>query len=160
MKKIISFFIIVICAFAASAQIQRTKPVNSKFDSATIATQVATNDVIKSTTKQNRELFKELDLSRTQMKQLKEMRKEAKIKKQTIESALTELKAAHQLQDLAAVEAATTKVNETLQAMAADIQGAYQGGAAGGAQANAGGSSSKDAEVTDVDFEEVADEKK
>jgi molecular chaperone DnaK len=81
-------------------------------------------------------------------------------KKQTIESALTELKAAHQLQDLAAVEAATTKVNETLQAMAADIQGAYQGGAAGGAQANAGGSSSKDAEVTDVDFEEVADEKK
>ena len=86
MKKIISFFIIVICAFAASAQIQRTKPVNSKFDSATIATQVATNDVIKSTTKQNRELFKELDLSRTQMKQLKEMRKEAKIKKQTIES--------------------------------------------------------------------------
>ena len=38
--------------------------------------------------------------------------------------------------------------------------GNYQGGAAGGAQANAGGSSSKDAEVTDVDFEEVADEKK
>lgn len=86
MKKIISFFIIVICAFAASAQIQRTKPVNSKFDSATIATQVAPNEVTKSTTKQNRELFKELDLSRTQMKQLKEMRKEAKTKKQTIES--------------------------------------------------------------------------
>ena len=74
MKKIISFFIIVICVFAASAQIQRTKP------------QVATNEVTKSTKKQNRELFKELDLSRTQMKQLKEMRKEAKIKKQTIES--------------------------------------------------------------------------
>ena len=86
MKKIISFFIIVICVFAASAQIQRTKPVNSKFDSATIATQVAPNEVTKSTKKQNRELFKELDLSRTQMKQLKEMRKEAKIKKQTIES--------------------------------------------------------------------------
>jgi Spy/CpxP family protein refolding chaperone len=86
MKKIISFFIIVICAFAASAQIQRTKPVNSKFDSATIATQVAPNEVTKSTTKQNRELFKELDLSRTQMKQLKEMRQDAKTKKQTIES--------------------------------------------------------------------------
>ena len=86
MKKIISFFIIVICVFAASAQIQRTKPVNSKFDSATIATQVAPNEVTKSTKKQNRELFKELDLSRTQMKQLKEMRKEAKTKKQTIES--------------------------------------------------------------------------
>jgi len=86
MKKIISFFIIVICAFAASAQIQRTKPVNSKFDSATIATQVAPNEVTKSTTKQNRELFKELDLSRTQMKQLKEMRQNAKTKKQTIES--------------------------------------------------------------------------
>jgi hypothetical protein len=86
MKKIISFFIIVICAFAASAQIQRTKPVNSKFDSATIATQVAPNKVTKSTKKQNREVFKELDLSRTQMKQLKEMRQEAKIKKQTIES--------------------------------------------------------------------------
>ncbi len=86
MKKIISFFIIVICAFAASAQIQRTKPVNSKFDSATIATQVAPNEVTKSTKKQNREVFKELDLSRTQMKQLKEMRQEAKIKKQTIES--------------------------------------------------------------------------
>ena len=86
MKKIISFFIIVICVFAASAQIQRTKPVNSKFDSATIATQVAPNEVTKSTTKQNRELFKELDLSRTQMKQLKEMRQDAKTKKQTIES--------------------------------------------------------------------------
>jgi len=86
MKKIISFFIIVICALAASAQIQRTKPVNSKFDSATIATQVAPNEVTKSTTKQNRELFKELDLSRTQMKQLKEMRQDAKTKKQTIES--------------------------------------------------------------------------
>ena len=86
MKKIISFFIIVICVFAASAQIQRTKPVNSKFDSATIATQVAPNEVTKSTKKQNRELFKELDLSRTQMKQLKEMRQDAKTKKQTIES--------------------------------------------------------------------------
>lgn len=86
MKKIISFFIIVICVFAASAQIQRTKPVNSKFDSATIATQVSPNEVTKSTTKQNRELFKELDLSRTQMKQLKEMRQDAKTKKQTIES--------------------------------------------------------------------------
>ena len=86
MKKIISFFIIVICVFAASAQIQRTKPVNSKTDSATIATQVAPNKITKSTKKQNRELFKELDLSRTQMKQLKEMRKEAKTKKQTIES--------------------------------------------------------------------------
>lgn len=86
MKKIISFFIIVMCVFAASAQIQRTKPVNSKFDSATIATQVATNEVTKSTTKHNRELFKELDLSRTQMKQLKEMRQDAKIKKQTIEN--------------------------------------------------------------------------
>lgn len=86
MKKIISFFIIVIGAFTASAQIQRTKPVNSKFDSATIATQVAPNEVTKSTKKQNRELFKELDLSRTQMKQLKEMRQDAKTKKQTIES--------------------------------------------------------------------------
>lgn len=86
MKKIISFFIIVIGAFTASAQIQRTKPVNSKFDSATIAKQVAPNEVTKSTTKQHRELFKELDFSRTQMKQLKEMRQEAKIKKQTIES--------------------------------------------------------------------------
>lgn len=86
MKKIISFFIIVIGAFAASAQIQRTKPVNSKFDSATIATQVAPNEVTKSTKKQNRELFKELNLSRTQMKQLKEMRQDAKTKKQTIES--------------------------------------------------------------------------
>ncbi len=82
-------------------------------------------------------------------------------KKQTIQDAVNELKIAHQMQDIAAVEAGTTKVNDTLQAMAADIQGAYQGGAAAsGAQANAGGSSSKDAEVTDVDFEEVADEKK
>ncbi len=82
-------------------------------------------------------------------------------KKQTIQDAVNELKIAHQMQDIAAVEAGTTKVNDTLQAMAADIQGAYQGGAAAsGAQANAGGSSSKDAEVTDVDFEEVAEEKK
>ncbi len=80
-------------------------------------------------------------------------------KKQTIQDALNELKIAHQMQDIAAVEAGTTKVNDTLQAMAADIQGAYQGGSAAGAQANAG-ASSKDAEVTDVDFEEVAEEKK
>ncbi|MFM7022218.1 MAG: molecular chaperone DnaK [Flavobacteriales bacterium] len=84
-------------------------------------------------------------------------------KKKPIQDAVDELKKAHQSQDLAQVEAATQKVNDALQAASADIQAAYQQGAAGRDQGapNAGGASAKnDQEVTDVDFEEVADEKK
>ena len=74
-----------------------------------------------------------------------------------IKAAVEELKKAHAAQDIANVDAATAKLNEVLQAASADIQAAYQQQGAGQAQgadagaAEAGG----DAEVTDVDFEEV-----
>ncbi len=98
-------------------------------------------------------------------KQLEELGdKLAADKKQPIVDAVTALKAAHQLQDLNLIESATKQVNDALQAAAADIQAAYQGGAgaAGQAQGGAAGGASagKDQEVTDVDFEEVSDEKK
>ena len=96
-------------------------------------------------------------------KQLEELGdKLAADKKKPLEDALTALKAAHQLQDLSMLESATKGVNDAHQALSADIQAAYQAGAAGQAQSaeSGGASASKDQEVTDVDFEEVADEKK
>jgi len=77
-------------------------------------------------------------------------------KKEPIEAALTELKAAHASADLAAIDTAMEKLNSVFQAasqeMYADQQqgGAPQDGAQPGADAGA-----DDAEVTDVDFEEV-----
>ncbi len=84
-------------------------------------------------------------------------------KKQTIQNAVDELKKAHQSQDLNLVESATKNVNDTLQTMAADIQNAYQAqqGGAPGAEGAPGATNSKgDSEVTDVDFEEVSEDKK
>lgn len=84
--------------------------------------------------------------------------------KEAIEAALTELKAAHGTQDLAAIDAAMEKINTAWQAASQEIYAAQQaaGGAqdpnaaAGGdAQANAGGATSDDEGVTDVNFEEV-----
>ncbi|MCX6182063.1 MAG: molecular chaperone DnaK [Bacteroidetes bacterium] len=98
-------------------------------------------------------------------KQLEELGdKLADDKKKPLVDALNALKAAHQLQDLSLLESATKGVNDAHQAIAADIQAAYQAGAGAAGQAQgaaAGGASTgKDQEVTDVDFEEVADEKK
>jgi molecular chaperone DnaK len=77
-------------------------------------------------------------------------------KKKPIEDALTELKAAHAAADLTAIDAAMEKVQAASQELyaaaqaAQGAQGAPQDGPQPGADAGAG-----DAEVTDVDFEEV-----
>ena len=78
--------------------------------------------------------------------------------KKTIEDAIAELKEAHKAQDLEAIEAASTKVND---AWTAASQHIYQDGQGGNPQdfaqngANQGGNESADEDVTDVEFEEV-----
>ena len=78
-------------------------------------------------------------------------------KKEPIEAALAELKTAYEGQDLAAIEPAMEKLNtifqEAAQTMYQNTDGAPEGGAPQDG-ANEG------EEVTDVDFEEVTDEKK
>jgi molecular chaperone DnaK len=89
-------------------------------------------------------------------------------KKGAIESALTKLKDAHKIRNLAAIETAMNELNNAWQAASQEMyQGAQQGspGEPGGNQGQPGGgdggtnSSSKNDEVTDVDFEEVKDGK-
>ena len=85
-------------------------------------------------------------------------------KKSVIEGALAELKAAHESKNLAGIDAALDKLNNAWQAASQDMYNATQG-AGGGADANGqpngnAGEAKKDDEVTDVDFEEVKDEKK
>jgi molecular chaperone DnaK len=81
-------------------------------------------------------------------------------KKGPIEEALGKLKAAHQAQDLAGIDAATNELNTVFQAASQEMYNAQaqSGGEAqepqGGQQANTGGGK-QDGEVTDVDFEEV-----
>ena len=87
-------------------------------------------------------------------------------KKAVIETALADLKAAHQSQDLDKIDSATTAMNEAWQAASQDIYQAQQD-AQGGATADAGvseeptdNSGSDNAEdVTDVEYEEVDDTK-
>ncbi|MBF70407.1 MAG: molecular chaperone DnaK [Crocinitomicaceae bacterium] len=81
-------------------------------------------------------------------------------KKQPIDEALTELKAAHAAKDLTVIDAAMEKLNTAFQAASQDMyQASNQDGGAGPDQdPNAGGDEKggkSDEEVTDVDFEEV-----
>ncbi len=79
-----------------------------------------------------------------------------------IESALSELKEAHKLEDLAKVEAATAKLNNAWQAASQEMYKAQADGAAtGGNTDNTSNTNTSGAEdVTDVEFEEVDDKKK
>ncbi|MGZ4055638.1 MAG: molecular chaperone DnaK [Bacteroidia bacterium] len=85
-------------------------------------------------------------------------------KKSVIEGALAELKTAHGARDIAGIDAAMEKLNAGWQAASQDMYNATQGqgdanaNPQGDANANAHGSA--DGEVTDVDFEEVKDDKK
>jgi len=87
-------------------------------------------------------------------------------KKQVIETALADLKAAHQSQDLDKIDSATTAMNEAWQAASQDIYQAQQDGQ-GDATADAGASeeptdnsgSDNAEDVTDVEYEEVDDSK-
>jgi molecular chaperone DnaK len=80
-------------------------------------------------------------------------------KKKPIEDALGRLKDAHKAQDVAACEKLMGELNTAFQAASQEMYEAAQKAQAtnGGAQANT--STTADAEVTDVDFEEVKDDK-
>ncbi len=83
-------------------------------------------------------------------------------KKEAIDKAVAELKEAHKMQDIAAIDAATEVLNTAWQAASQDIYAASQeaeangAGPDAGATADAGGSDSEE-DVQDVEFEEVDD---
>jgi molecular chaperone DnaK len=82
-------------------------------------------------------------------------------KKQPIEDALAELKKAHEAKDIDAMNSGMEKLNTVFQAASQEMYNAQQQQAGGnGAEGATSGSSDSDEEVTDVDFEEVNDEKK
>ena len=79
--------------------------------------------------------------------------------KSAIESALAELKKAHESKDLDAIDAALSTLNNAWQAASQEMYSASQNGGAPGPEA--GGPQSGGADnVTDVDYEEVDSEKK
>ena len=92
-------------------------------------------------------------------KQLKEFGDKLPADKKTeIEASLEELKKAHAEKDLDTIKASMDKLNAVFQAASADMYNNAGGAAdAGAGEQQAGGN---DGEVTDVDFEEVKDEKK
>jgi molecular chaperone DnaK len=79
-------------------------------------------------------------------------------KKSAIESALTELKAAHQSRDLNQIDSALASINAAWATASEDMYKASQEAGAQGAPTG-DGAASGGPEVTDVDFEEVKDEK-
>jgi molecular chaperone DnaK len=93
-------------------------------------------------------------------KQLKEFGEKIPAdKKKPIEEALEELRKAHGSQDIPAIDAAMGKLNSVFQAASQEMySAAQQAGGAGTAEPQAG-KGSADQEVTDVDFEEVKEEK-
>jgi len=83
-------------------------------------------------------------------------------KKQPIENALAELKTAHQARNITGIDAAMTSLNTAWEAASKEMYNATQSaaGAAQGAPNAEAGQKAADSEVTDVDFEEVKDDKK
>ncbi|MCF8257694.1 MAG: molecular chaperone DnaK [Flavobacteriales bacterium] len=80
-------------------------------------------------------------------------------KKGAIESALGELKVAHGSRDFAGIESSLEKLNKAWEAASQEMYAATQEGQGESAGADQGPSNTSDAEVTDVDFEEVKEEK-
>jgi molecular chaperone DnaK len=82
-------------------------------------------------------------------------------KKSAIESAVADLKAAHQAQDFDRIDSATEQLNNAWMAASQEMYAATQeGGDAGFSGAQGGASNNNGAEdVTDVEFEEVNDKK-
>lgn len=83
-------------------------------------------------------------------------------KKQPIEDALANLKKAHESQDIAQIDPAMEALNTAFQAASQEMYAAQQEaqGSASGAEQGAASNQSGDDEVTDVDFEEVNEDKK
>ncbi len=91
-------------------------------------------------------------------KQLKEFGEKLPADKRTeIENALNELKRVHAEKNVDACKAAIAKLNEVFSAAASDMYNAQPGADAGNTSNN---TNAQDAEVTDVDFEEVKEDKK
>ena len=84
-------------------------------------------------------------------------------KKEAIEVALNELKEAHKGQDLDQIDSASEKLNAAWQAASADLyqaqQQAGENGSSQTAEAETGSDQPSDEDVTDVEFEEVDDQK-
>ena len=76
-------------------------------------------------------------------------------KKEPIENALSELKSAHADKDIERCKSAIENLNNVFGAAATDMYNASSQEGASNA-----GTAGQDSEVTDVDFEEVKDEKK
>jgi len=80
-------------------------------------------------------------------------------KKPTIDAALNELKEAYKNKDIPSIDSATEKLNTAWNAASEEMykatQDTQQGGGDANAQQNQTNEKAKDAEVTDVDFEEV-----
>ena len=87
-------------------------------------------------------------------------------KKETIEAAAAELKEAHKAEDMDRIDELTQKLNDAWAAASQEMYQATQeaqanagGGAGPDAGADAGGSNDGGEDVTDVEFEEVTDDK-
>jgi molecular chaperone DnaK len=86
-------------------------------------------------------------------------------KKEPIESSLEELRKAHQSQEISAIDAAMEKINEAWKNASEDLYKAQQEGGEGASEADpnanagTGASGNDEADVTDVEFEEVKDDK-
>ncbi len=84
--------------------------------------------------------------------------------KANISSALESLKAAHQAQNIAGIDTAMESLNKAWEAASQEIynatQGAAQPGADAGTSADAGASNEAGDGVSDVDYEEVSEDKK
>jgi molecular chaperone DnaK len=82
-------------------------------------------------------------------------------KKEPIESALADLKKAHEAKDIDGMKSGMEKLNTVFQAASQEMYNAQQQAQSNGdAGATDSTSNEGDEEVTDVDFEEVTDEKK
>ena len=80
-------------------------------------------------------------------------------KRQPIDDALAELKKAHEAKDVPAIDSAMEKLNTVFQAASQDMYNAQQPDASNSGESGQAEPETADEEVTDVDFEEVKDEK-
>ena len=80
-------------------------------------------------------------------------------KKKPIEDALAKLKKAHESQDIAGIDSASEELNTVFQAASQDMYQQQGDGQSAGQEASGESEKNADEEVTDVDFEEVKDEK-
>ncbi len=79
-------------------------------------------------------------------------------KKSVIESAFTELKAAHASRDITGIDSSLEKLNTAWQAASQDMYAQGAPDANANPQGDSNAKASADSEVTDVDFEEVKEE--